>query len=228
MTMPSNWIIQQQWNHVLFLSWFVDPRILQPQVPFELDLIDGQAMLSVVPFQMNGIRFRFTPVLPLISSLMELNLRTYVRHNGKSGIYFFTLDTNSLTGNWIARTFFKLPYHHSRLTWNLPNQNQPEYGFSGKNQRYELNLRAERLNPIENKSALDHWVTERYHLFLQKQDQSYRGDVYHKPWNLHRVGKSHYQGNFTQLVGYEVKKAPDHLAYGTGLTVRFTPFQQIL
>jgi len=81
------------WERVLMLHYEVEPDALQRVVPFELDLRDGRAFVSAVAFTMRGMRPRvggrfaawlFKP----IATHEFLNVRTYVRHRGESGIYF--------------------------------------------------------------------------------------------------------------------------------------------
>ena len=55
------WVIEQHWKHVLFMHWKLDPELLQPHVPFALDLHEGAAVLSIVPFKMESIRSPLTP-----------------------------------------------------------------------------------------------------------------------------------------------------------------------
>ncbi|NDG85612.1 MAG: DUF2071 domain-containing protein, partial [Proteobacteria bacterium] len=40
------WVIEQTWEHALFLNWKLDPAGLAPLVPFELDLHEGKAVVS--------------------------------------------------------------------------------------------------------------------------------------------------------------------------------------
>ena len=51
--------------------------------------------MGVTPFTMWGIRPPGLPALPLLSRSHELNVRTYVEHGGKPGVWFFSLDANS-------------------------------------------------------------------------------------------------------------------------------------
>jgi uncharacterized membrane protein len=115
----TGWIIKQQWRNVFFIHYKVDPLLIASKVPFKLDLYEGQAVISIVPFLMDGIRFPFFPPIPKISRLWELNLRTYVEVNGIKGIYFFTLETDSKIGELIAKNFFNLPYQYSKLKLKL-------------------------------------------------------------------------------------------------------------
>jgi uncharacterized protein YqjF (DUF2071 family) len=107
--------MKQRWNHIFFLHAKIAPDLLQPYLPFELDLLDGMAILSIVPFKMDMIRLWNLPPAPFFSHLWEINLRTYVRVGGKPGVYFFTLDTDSALGCWIANHFFHLPYRLAKI-----------------------------------------------------------------------------------------------------------------
>ena len=80
-------MITQRWGEVLFLHWAVEPSVLQPHVPLELELFDGRAWLGVVAFEMTRNRLFGLP-LPRV---LEVNVRTYV----KGGVYFLSLDASS-------------------------------------------------------------------------------------------------------------------------------------
>ena len=107
--------MKQRWNHIFFLHGKIAPNLLQPYLPFPLDLLDGMAILSIVPFKMDMIRLWNLPPAPFFSHLWEINLRTYVSVGGKPGVYFFTLDTDSPLGYLIANCFFHLPYRLAKI-----------------------------------------------------------------------------------------------------------------
>ncbi|MFB6129751.1 MAG: YqjF family protein, partial [Salinigranum sp.] len=75
---------------------------------------DGRAWLSVVPFVNVDLR---PAALPRGAgfALPELNLRTYVRHRGRPGVYFFSLDADGALGVLGARLFHHLPYYFARI-----------------------------------------------------------------------------------------------------------------
>nr|MDH4468946.1 DUF2071 domain-containing protein [Bacteriovoracaceae bacterium] len=178
---PKSWSIKQTWNDVVFINYFIDPKDLKALVPFELDLFEGKAVLSIVPFKMTGIRFPFFFGIPVLNSLWELNLRTYVIVNGKPGIYFFTLEANSSPGVWIGRTIFELPYIKSKLKASVSDT---KYFF--KHDRGEFHFQLEG-NILEKKvnMSFDRWCVERYSFFLKnKKGQIYEGVAKHEPWTL--------------------------------------------
>ena len=102
----------QRWRDLLFVHWPVPAASLRPLVPrrLEIDTFEGTAFLGIVPFAMEGVRFRGTPEA-LGMAFLETNVRTYVHVEGRDpGVYFFSLDAASLLAVVTARVTFGLPY----------------------------------------------------------------------------------------------------------------------
>jgi uncharacterized protein len=214
----SGWLMSQRWCEVAFLHYEVSPAELQKKVPFPLDLYEGKAIVSIVPFRMEGIRFPFFPPLPGLSRLLELNLRTYVSVGGQPGIYFFTLDANHLTGVLVARWFFSLPYRWVKLTFS-PSTN---YAFTAPN----LKLSGE-VGPPRKSSAFDLWATERYALFTKRGQDTLIGVVEHAPWSLQDFKVLELDDKFSSLLGENLAlKTCVATSYCAKLDVRFRPFQK--
>src|SRR4051812_47250315 len=89
----QGWVVGQSWLDLLFAHWPVDPVELRPHVPeaLELDTFEGCCWLGVSPFRLQAFRLRGLPPAPYISNFLEVNVRTYVTHGGKPGIWFFSL-----------------------------------------------------------------------------------------------------------------------------------------
>jgi uncharacterized protein YqjF (DUF2071 family) len=232
---PQNWTIEQRWSHALFVNWKVAPESLQPSVPFPLDLHEGRAVLSLVPFLMDGIRFRGLPAaLTTWTSLWEINLRTYVRVGGVPGIYFLTLETPHRLGNFIARTAFHLPYRYARVKM----RHHPEGGRvdarvarpGGGLQPLSLAFEREAADPgppVPSSDPFQAWITERYHLFVEKNGRCFRGDVHHEPWRVKRIRVQALSGGIATV---PVLPDPSSLEACFGaepLDVRFQPFVKI-
>ena len=77
-------IMRQRWAELLFLYWEVDAAQLQSLLPLglELDTYEGRAYVGLVPFTMTGIRPTVLPPFPPLSNFHEINVRTYVHHQG--------------------------------------------------------------------------------------------------------------------------------------------------
>src|SRR5437868_5384556 len=93
LSLPGEPLFIADWERVLMIHYELDPDALQRVVPFDLDLRCGRAFASAVAFTMRGMRPRFGGrlgawLLRPIATHEFLNVRTYVRHKGESGIYF--------------------------------------------------------------------------------------------------------------------------------------------
>lgn len=74
------------WKNLVILNYEVPARILAPFVPpgTELDTWEGGALVSIVGFEFDDVRFLNTPV-PFHRSFEEINLRFYVRRRTRDG-----------------------------------------------------------------------------------------------------------------------------------------------
>lgn len=182
--------MQQTWHELLFAHWPIPPEQIRPHVPcrLPLDTFEGQCWLGVVPFRMSGIRAHYLPPVPGISAFPELNVRTYVTHQGKPGVYFFSLDAASRPAVWAARTFFHLPYFHARMS--SENRNGTiQYSSTRWDGRAEFRgAYRPTLDPhFPSPSSLEHFLTERYCLYTVHQNQVFRCEIHHPPWLLQKA-----------------------------------------
>lgn len=179
--------MKQTWHDLLFAHWPVPRDRLRQLVPAQLepDQFGGKCWLGVVPFRMSGIRARGTPPLPGLSRFPELNVRTYVTHGGKPGVYFFSLDAANLPAVWAARKFYHLPYFHAEMQCEDRDGN---ILYSSRRLKSTAELRGSYRPTAEarvrEKGSLEHWLTERYCLYTTHQDNVYRGEIHHQPWPL--------------------------------------------
>jgi uncharacterized protein YqjF (DUF2071 family) len=214
----------QVWKDVLFLHFEADPKLLQEHLPFKLDLYNDKAILSIVSFSMDGIRFPFLPSVPGLSKLNELNLRTYVEVDGIKGIYFFTLDTGHFPAIGIARFFFSLPYCFSNI---FIFKNNNKYYCESKCPSRAIKFFTE-IGPNYSKEDFDHWVTERYGLFTKKSKNTLHGIVEHAPWSLQEVTIKSIKDNFATQLGADFKSSIFiRPSYCKEIQVRFRPFYKM-
>lgn len=213
----QNWLIRQRWSNVLFLNFFLPPHLITLPEGLEVDTFEGLGCLSIVPFFMSGVRFRWTPYLPF-NHLWELNLRTYVKAQGQPGIYFYTLDSPHRLANWIARTFFHLPYRFNQLEGAISRR---RYLFSANN---NFKIEAKIGSPIQKDEKL-YWVTERYSVFNQVKGQIWEGVVRHEPWTLHSAQVKQFENHWSQDFGFDLSEP--HATYSPGLEVSFPKFKRL-
>lgn len=175
------WLQGQTWRDVLFAHWPVDPDVLRPLVPPQLpiDTHAGSAWLGVVPFRITGLRPRGAPPL---SRFLETNVRTYTRVDGRPGVYFFSLDAASRLAVWGARRWFHLPYFHARMS--ATGDGHVDYrtrrGTAALDVGYAPAGDAFQAEP----GTLEHFLVERYCLYVVSRGRVRRGEIHHAPWSL--------------------------------------------
>lgn len=200
----------QTWHDLLFAHWPVPTAVLRPYVPaaLELDTFESQAWLGVVPFRMSGVRPRFLPPVPGLSAFPELNLRTYVTHGEKPGVWFFSLDAANRVAVRVARGAFHLPYFDARMTCTARGETV-EY-HSERTHRGAppavLHGRYGPTGPVElaRPGTLDAWLTERYCLYAARERQLWRGEIHHAPWPLQPAEAELDECSMTRLIGSEL------------------------
>ena len=109
---PGPWQWEQQWSDLLFMHWQVAAQSLRPHVPagLELDLWDSTPWVSLVAFRLKRVCHRWLPSPRLVTNVLELNLRTYVRVRNEPAIYFLSIHANNPLTVALARWLTPLPY----------------------------------------------------------------------------------------------------------------------
>lgn len=180
------WLLRQTWHDLLFLHWPIPVAELRPQVPQPLEIDEhlGSAWVAVTPFWMSGIGVRNWPVFPIAARFDELNVRTYVRLGDRPGVWFFSLDAGSVLGVLGARFLYGLPYQYARMRHEssgedvvYQSERSPSVGFAA---RYSPSGPVSRNAP----GSTEHWLTERYCLYVRRGSSLHRAEIHHAPWPL--------------------------------------------
>ena len=195
------WVMAQRWHDLLFAHWPVSAGAMRALVPaeLELDTYRGEAWVGIVPFRMSGVRLRGTPPLPGLSAFPELNLRTYVRHGDKPGVWFFTLEASQPIAVEVARRWFHLPYHRARMACRREGEDV-RYASRRTDRRGAAASFVARYGPCEpariaSPGTLEHWLVERYCLYaLGPRRRLLRGEIDHPPWRL-QAARAHLAEN---------------------------------
>ena len=129
------WQFYQEWNKAIFLHWEVELSDLEKLVPkeIEIDLFDGKPWVSLVAFTMEKIRPRFLPSFPPISNFDEINIRPYVKMNGKTGVYFLSMEGGKKLSCAVAEGISELPYRFSKTE-------RTENRYQSRNAEFNDNL----------------------------------------------------------------------------------------
>jgi uncharacterized protein len=192
--MPNaSWTYYQEWNQPLFFHWELPYELLRKCVPAELplDSFNGKYYVSLVAFSCQNVRPKYLPAVSFVSDFHQINIRTYVTHSGKKGVYFLNIEAGKWLPTYMAKWLSGLPYEKADIersstqcvVYNAPKGNILQVNFSpGK--------------LLAHKSDFDYWLTERYCLYVDHSAQLYRYEVQHKEWELKEVSINQLKLNY--------------------------------
>jgi uncharacterized protein len=177
----------QRWRDLLFVHWPVPIETLRPLVPpqLEIDSFAGQAYVSLIPFVIVDSRPASAPQA-LASRFLEVNLRY---QGSEPGIYFFSLEASSLLAVAAARLLFGLPYFPAAMSMRRAGS-RIEYTARRRGAR---DVRLDTAWSIGDEigaaadGTRDHFLIERYSLYVTRRARLYRGRVRHLPYPLRRA-----------------------------------------
>jgi hypothetical protein len=184
------WVGRQSWHDLMFFHWPVPADALAHLVPppIQIQEFEGTSWVGLVPFRITDLTPRWSPAVPWLSSFPEMNLRLYVEHKGKPGVWFVSLDAARWLAVQAARRLAHLPYFHATM----------RVGERGERVQYASDrLGASRAVafaatywptalPAEAKrGTLEYFLVERYALFTaDHRGRIWTIDIHHQPWPL--------------------------------------------
>lgn len=213
----------QQWRDLAYIHWRYDPATVQALLPpgLEVDTFDGSAWVGLIPFSMRGITVPHMPAVPYFGSFPEINVRTYVRHNGIPGVWFFSLDVNRLIPAVVARTTYLLPYCWGRAS----NRIEADVLRSSVDRRWPS--RAHSTTTVEIGQAIA--KSDELSVFLSARWGLYsRGffgglmyaPVDHEPWPLNTARLREIDQNIVESAGLPAPSGDAHVMFSPGVSVR--------
>lgn len=219
-------LFYQSWRDITFLHWRYEPSTVHALLPSGLEphTRDGAAWVGLTPFRIERFRLPLLPPAPAVSSFPETNLRTYVvGPDGSDGLWFFTLEVDSIPTTVAARLGFGLPY---RLADMQVDRDGPRIGYhSQRRGRPAVGHRivVEPRAPVEAQELgeLDHWLTGRWRGWTRIAGTWAGVRVRHQPWPLWRAEVVTLEETLLISVGLP---PPDHLPlvhYSPGVDVQF-------
>ena len=225
------WVWSQRWLDLLFFHWRVPATSLRPHIPvtLEIDEYEGEAWVSLVLFRLR-VRPRLLPFLPGVSSLLEMNLRTYVRCNSRPGICFLSADADNRWAIFLARCLTPMPYVRANLRYDhLPGQFQFKGELPSAN-GFQLSLTCRPISREQEarKGSHDAWLLERYRLFIQdRRERLLCAEVQHPRWRICDLATSVRRNTIGESFGLELSRAPDRAHYSPGVHAVFGAFDLV-
>jgi uncharacterized protein YqjF (DUF2071 family) len=185
------------WGDTTFLHYQVDPDALLGRVPFELDLYQGRAWVSVVTITIRPISFRASA--PLLAPQSFMNVRTYVR---EGAITFLAGWLPNPLCALLGPRLVGIPYRLGRLT--LEAQVTELHGRA-RAQAGTFEYRAA-IDPRQSyrrpqAGSLEEFLLERYVARTRTGRRRLSFRIWHEPW---------------RFVDLEAKVEADGLLRGSG------------
>lgn len=207
----QTWVMEQAWRHLLFAHWRARAADLRALLPHgvELDLYEGEAWLGIVPFEASA-RLRGLPPLPGVSPFVELNVRTYVRVGGVTGVYFLSMDASSRLAVAAARALVNLPYFTATMRLDVEGRC---ITLSSARRAGAARLAATYWSCAAPRQALpgtlEHFLTERYCLYATHPMRGlYRIDIHHAPWLLRPAEAQITENSMAAAASVAIEAAP--------------------
>jgi uncharacterized protein YqjF (DUF2071 family) len=127
-----------------------------------------------------------------VSAFPELNVRTYVVHGDKPGVYFFSLDATSALAVRAARMGFHLPYYDAEMSCEPAEDGWIEYRSTRTHSGAPPGVFRGRYRPTGEPyeaevGGLENWLTERYCLYAVDENRPRRGEIHHARWPLRKA-----------------------------------------
>ena len=176
------------WLRAVFIHYEMDPKVLQPHIPFELDLRDGKAYVSLVAFTMNRLRpfvggriaeFFFKP----IATHGFFNVRTYVRHHEEPGIYFIAEWLSNWLSTQLGPITYSLPYRFGKIDYQHHHERRKISGkiIADGEFRYNGTLLDVNHAPF-SRDSLGEFLLERYTAYTGFGNARKLFRIWHEPW----------------------------------------------
>lgn len=225
-----------EWRDGLFAHWPVEPARVRPLVPDELDVDarDGTAWVSILSSLVAAARPRFVPRNAGLT-FPQVNLRTYVRHESRPGVYFLSLDAATDLGVRVARALYDLPYYRADIDFQSPENEtdtqtrrfdcrrrrteRPRARFSAEYRPTDSPSRAE-------SGSLQEFLAERYRLYVVRDGTVWCTRIEHPPWPLCPAEATVRADSLLEAAGLPALEGDPAVRYtpGVEVTVR-TPFR---
>ena len=225
-------LMQHHWGKLLFIHWPISVKLLRPLIPDRLtiDTFDGDAWIGITPFTLWGVRLSFTPPVPFLSEFHETNVRTYVHLDGVPGVWFLSLDANSATTVWGARTFYHLPYFNASIELeqegdaiNYSLRRTDKGPLAEFNARWTIGGGLHEADP----GSLEFFLVERYCLYSSHGENLYRSRIHHRPWPLQGAELNSLHSTMIESHGLPTPSGDPLLHYAEALEVDIWPLEKL-
>lgn len=206
--------LKAEWRDLLLVNYAAPVDLLTRDLPrgVELDLYEGQALVSLVGFRFLRTRLLGRIPVPFHVNFDELNLRFYVlrRMPGgevRRGVVFVREYVPRLAIALTARLLYQEPYRSARMRHTLrlqPPVMEAAYSVRAAGAWHTLRGRAEGPAVSATEDSEISFIVEHYWGYTRRSPEvtgEYR--VVHVPWRVRRASRAGLDGDPGVLYGPE-------------------------
>jgi uncharacterized protein YqjF (DUF2071 family)/predicted DCC family thiol-disulfide oxidoreductase YuxK len=217
------------WRNLIVMNYEVAPSVLQPYLPLgtEIDYFEGKALISIIAF--NFERMRFLGVVPTIpvTNFEEINLRFYVRRKvgdeTRRGVVFIKEVVPSALIAATARILYNEPYEARPMSHSFKDFHGEDGGALLYDMRVgtrTVSVAATTKGPLRPliQGGIEHFILEHYWGYTAQGDgttSEYR--VEHEPWRFWEISAVAIEGDITTLYPQSLREALNQSPHSTFL-----------
>jgi hypothetical protein len=172
---------------------------------------------------MEKVRPRKLPAISFISNFPEFNIRTYVSKNGKSGVFFLTLDAQSHVTCTYAPLAYGLPYRYAKCDHYTNKEGGCAWKSERKSDGVKLEGETNTKGPLlkAEKGSLEEFLFERYCLYVSKKGVTHIAYTCHEPWEYQEAEVQIKVNSLTESYGLGIENPlrPDLVHFSQGVEV---------
>jgi uncharacterized protein len=221
-------VMRQRWERLTFLHWAFEPAVVQRLLPdgLAVEEFDGAAWVGLVPFYMH-VATSGGHQVPWASRFCETNVRTYVRdRDGRSGIWFFSLDAARLGAVAVARATYRLPYFWSSMRITGGDGAASEITYRCRRRwpgpravTSDVRIKAGAPYAAHELGERDHFLTARWILFSVSGGRYRFARACHPSWPLYRAEVQAVDDQLVQAAGLPAPEGEPLAHYSPGVDV---------
>jgi len=217
--------MRQTWANIVWCHWPVEPAAVAAVLPDGLtpDLHEGKAWVGLIPFAMEDLRLanclRFVTRWLRSAYFGEVNVRTYViGPDGQRGVWFCTLDADSVLGVATANVALGLPYRVATTKFSGDSHRWDWYSRRRDGAVAALDVRITDEPARAAHAGLETFLLERYALYSVWHGRILRGELHHEPWRVRTATLQNVTTETVEAAGFTVLATP-HVLVGDPVEV---------
>jgi hypothetical protein len=198
----SRAFLTARWRDLVLVTYPIPDDLALPLVPAgcEPDRWAGRCHVSLVALQMERVRFRGIAV-PGLTAYPQVNLRLYVRHEGRAAVRFIQELVPSRLLAAGARWLYGEPFRVGRIEARL-GTGAADYRFGIEAPGSRVAVRGGEPELVPQQASFEHWIQERLRGCRTDRTGRLRTfDVAHPPWRIRTITQSEVRVGFAELYG---------------------------